>query len=154
VVDRSTNLPGGRSHVLDRIDHIAMAVHRAEDVLGYFTDTLGLAVVHDEVIDAAGVRLVYLDAGNTFIQLAEPVGEGAIATFLEERGQGLHHICFAVGDVSDALDAIPGQDGLPVSLGGRGRRTCFLRDTPAGLVVELTEEAPVPATARTDGFTS
>jgi methylmalonyl-CoA epimerase len=139
--------------VLDRIDHIAMAVHRAEDLIAYFVGTLGLAVVHDEVIPSAGVRLVYVDAGNTFIQLAEAVGPGAIATFLADRGPGLHHICFAVQDITEAIRAIGGQDAIPVAMGGRGRRTCFLADTPDGLVVELTEAAPIVATeAIADGI--
>lgn len=131
--------------MLDRIDHIAIAVHRADDLVPYFVETLGLAITHDEVIHASGVRLVYVDAGNTFIQIAEPVGAGAIATFLADRGPGLHHICFAVRDIAETIRAIGGQSTVAVAMGGRGQRTCFLADTPEGLIVELTETAPIPA---------
>jgi methylmalonyl-CoA/ethylmalonyl-CoA epimerase len=137
---------------MDRIDHIAMAVRRAEAVTDYLVGELGLCVVHDEVIESAGVRLVYVDAGNTFIQLAEPVGAGAIATFIEERGEGLHHICFGVEDIPAALSGLAGEADAEVVLGGRGRRTCFLRGAPAGLVVELTEHAEAAPALPVDGL--
>ena len=49
------------------------------------------------------MRLTYLDAGNAFLQLVEPLDPAsALATWLDEHGEGLHHICFGVDDVPAA----------------------------------------------------
>lgn len=124
------------------IDHTAVAVRDADVAMRYYIDELGLVMLGDEIADDPGVRLVYLGAGADVIQLVQPVREGPVATWIEERGEGLHHVCFEVEDIPRALEGIPGQSGCTVFRGGRDRLACFLAGTPSGVNIELTETEP------------
>lgn len=124
------------------IDHVAIAVRDIDAALPFYVDCLGLRLIHDEVLASAGVRLVYLAGGAALLQLVQPVAPCPVAEYLAAHGEGLHHLCFAVDDIPDALRALPGQDGVAVVMGGRGRRACFLAAPPNGLRIELTEVAP------------
>jgi methylmalonyl-CoA epimerase len=128
---------------LDRVDHIGVAVHDADEALAYYTDQLRLKPVGDEIAPDPGVRLVYLDAGNLLIQLVQPVREGPVAAFLRARGEGLHHVCFQVDRIEPVLQGLPGEAGARIFGGGRDRRACFLLSEPNGVRIELTEREPV-----------
>lgn len=124
------------------IDHIAIAVWNIDEALPYYRDQLGFGLIEEENLPSAGVRLVYLDAGNTMIQLLEPIGETPIRAFLEEKGEGLHHLCLAVDHIPALLNRLPGEADRTVVMGGRGRRACFLNRKPSGVPIELTELEP------------
>lgn len=123
------------------VDHVAVAVEDVDASLTFFRDRLGLIVVHDETLQAPPVRLLYLDAGNLHIQLVQPLGPGRIATFLEERGEGFHHVCFRVDRIETALASL-GFGAVEVFMGGRGQPSCFLDADGSGIAVELTEAMP------------
>jgi methylmalonyl-CoA/ethylmalonyl-CoA epimerase len=124
------------------IDHVAVAVLDADRSMKYYVDGLGLTVVGDEIADDPGVRLVYLAAGDHRVQLVQPLRPGPVAEWIDKCGEGLHHICFEVDDISTVLADIPGQADRPIFRGGRGRKACFLANTPQGVNVELTESEP------------
>jgi methylmalonyl-CoA/ethylmalonyl-CoA epimerase len=124
-----------------RIDHVAVAVHDLEASLGYYTTRLGLSLVHREEQPHVGVRVAFLDGGNTLLQLVQPVRPGPVQEFLSERGEGLHHICLAVDDIPSALAQLSGSD-TAITVGAWSRRACFLQDEPNGVRIELTELAP------------
>lgn len=116
---------------LRRLDHVAVVVRDTEAALAFYRDRLGLRVHSSEELEPLGVRLTYLDAGNAFVQLVEPLdGASAVAAWLAEHGEGLHHICFGVDDVAAAVETLS-DPGAEVVLGsGRGRPSGFL--TAAG----------------------
>ena len=66
--------------------------------------------------------------------------------FIERKGEGLHHICFAVDDMEQALVG-SAQSIDSIFAGGRERRTCFLEDQPLNVLIELTEVEPTPRRA-------
>ena len=124
-----------------RLDHVAVVVRDTEAALEHFSGRLGLRVVHRDELDAPPVRLTYLDTGNAFIQLVEPLDpESELARWLGTHGEGLHHLCFGVDDVRAAVEELSDEAG-PRTLGqGRGRPSAFLGDgAPHGVVVECTE---------------
>jgi methylmalonyl-CoA/ethylmalonyl-CoA epimerase len=125
-----------------RLDHVAIAVYDTSAALEYFSGHLGLAVVSQEVIEDAKVRLTYLDAGNIFLQLVEPLeGPSPIRAALDEHGEGVHHLCFAVDDVAAGVAAlVAGPSGDAVRLGrGRGRVSAFVPGpTSHGVRIECT----------------
>ena len=125
------------------IDHIGLVVRDIDASLSYYIDQLGFRLISDEPTTASGgARLVYLDAGNVVLQLVSPLtSSGPIASALEQRGEGLHHICVTVDDIDETLEALAPGAAVPVAVGGRGRRTAFLPNRPNNLVVELTEAA-------------
>jgi len=128
--------------MFDGVDHIAIVVHDIDEALPYFRDRLLLQVVGEENLPEAGVRVVYLDVGNTLLQLVEPTVDGPLRTFLEERGEGLHHVCFAVSEIAAVVDQFESERDARVVMGGFGRPACFLRQRPSGLIIELTESEP------------
>jgi methylmalonyl-CoA/ethylmalonyl-CoA epimerase len=138
---------------LRRLDHVAIVVESSDRALEYFSGTLGLEVAASEVLETPAVRLVYLDAGNVFLQLIEPLDSSSeIASWLAEHGEGVHHICFAVDRVPEAIEQLSGEQ--PASVGtGRGRRSAFLPG-PAqhGVLLECTEFDFASDVERTPGW--
>jgi methylmalonyl-CoA epimerase len=133
--------------LLRRLDHVAVAVLDTDAALQHFRDTLGLHVFAVDEPPEIPVRLTYLDLGNTYLQLVEPLdGESAIAAWLAENGEGLHHICFEVEDLPAALRRLrPAGTRQPALGSGRGRPTGFVAGTPPhGVRIEFTtpEERP------------
>ena len=128
---------------VNHVDHIAVLVRDVDESLPAFLQRFGLTLLQDERLPEAGVRVAYLDAGNTLIQLVEPLGPGPLLDHLEQHGEGLHHVCFAVGDIEATIARLAPGTAVPVRIGGRGRRTAFLPPGPSGLRAELTEIEPV-----------
>lgn len=129
-----------------RFDHIAIVVRDTEEALTFYRDKLELPVLFSEVMEEQGVRLTHLDMGNGHLQLVQPLHDDhALSTYLNERGEGLHHLCFLVDSVSDALEQLPAQ-GLPTRdtqprRGPNGRKAIFLQPAATrGVLVELTAE--------------
>ena len=90
---------------LRRLDHVALVVRDTDEALRFYRDRLGLRVASSEELPGQQVRLTHLDAGNAYIQLVEPLQlDSPLQSWLDEHGEGLHHLCFGVDDV----DATPG----------------------------------------------
>ena len=90
--------------MIDRLHHVGIVVHSADDALGFYRDIMGLEVAVDEVVEEQGVRGVLLPLGENEIELLEPVQEGTgVARYLETRGQTLHHFCFSTDDIRTEL---------------------------------------------------
>lgn len=129
------------SHVRT-LDHVAIAVSDTQRALEHFSHRLGLAVVRSEVIASPHVRLTYLDAGNALIQLVEPLDDDSpVAVHIATHGEGLHHICFGVDDVTSAAAALSVAGVEEISLGeGRGRVSAFVPGPrPHSVAIECTE---------------
>lgn len=135
-----------REPLAQRIDHVGILVRDIDASLPYYTGVLGLTVSTDATLDDGSARLVYLEASDTTLQLVQPLRPGPVADYLDLHGEGLHHVCFAVENIVDALRLLPGdepEDGIYV--GGRGCRVSFVASRPNGLILELTELSPVVA---------
>lgn len=127
-----------------RIAHIGIAVRALDELLPFYRDVLGLADV--PLDDADGARIAGLAAGESLVELLEPHEPGSpIAKFLDRRGPGIHHICFAVGDL-DATLARCRAAGLRLidetpRVGAEGKRIAFLHPSATGgVLIELTED--------------
>jgi methylmalonyl-CoA/ethylmalonyl-CoA epimerase len=134
------------------VDHVAVAVHDADAAAANFSTLLGCTVERDELVPAVGVRLLYLASptaprGATTLQLVQPVSPGPVADFLDERGEGLHHVCFATDDIAATAARTGGADAPDVFTGGRGLPCAFLLAQPHGARIELTER---PTAGRAD----
>jgi methylmalonyl-CoA epimerase len=127
-----------------RLDHIAILVRSTDDALAYYRDRLGFPVVAEEVLQTPPVRLTYVDCGNTLIQLLEPTGDSPLAQALADKGEGIHHICFAAQDVVGAAVAHGDEgSGDPLQGTGRGRASAFVPGpVHHGVLVEVTELHP------------
>lgn len=92
---------------LDRIHHVAYAVEDIDAALPLYLDRYGMTVEVRERLDDQGVEAVSLTAGDSHIELIQPVDpDGGVARFLEKRGPGLHHVAFEVADLRATLDEL------------------------------------------------
>ena len=132
-----------------RLDHVAVVVRDTDEALRTFGDRFGLPVAHSES-QPAGVRLTYLDCGNAYLQLVEPTDpDHELARWLDEHGEGLHHICFGVDDaLAAAAELAPDGAPTPVAGSGRGRVSAFVPGKPPhGVRLECTELEPADGAA-------
>ena len=86
------------------LDHIGIAVGDIHASLGFFRDALGLDVDAPEDVPSQRVRVTFLPAGQSSVELLEPTTpDSAVARHLSKRGAGMHHIAFRVDDIRAAL---------------------------------------------------
>ena len=126
-----------------RIAHVGIAVRDLAAILPFYRDVLGMPEV--PLDDADGARIAGLAAGESLVELLEAAAPGSpIGKYVEKRGPGIHHICFAVDDLEGALErcrraGVRLIDEVP-RLGAEGKRIAFLHPSAtAGVLVELSE---------------
>ena len=142
---------------LRRLDHVAVLVRDTAEALEYFSNELGLTVVCSDEVPVPPVRLTYLDAGNAYLQLVEPLeSDSWLTKQIEGQGEGLHHICFGVDDVEAAVDVLSGGNGADATIGsGRGRKSAFVPgELMHGVRVECTEFRHEEDVTQSPGFLS
>jgi len=130
-----------------KIDHLGIAVRSISDSLGFYQDALGLELVQTEAVDNQGVNVALLSVGESRIELLEPFSEETpVGRFIARRGEGLHHICYEVDDLSTKLEELRSRgvrllDGYP-RRGAEGKMVAFLHPASAhGVLVELVQKA-------------
>jgi methylmalonyl-CoA epimerase len=128
--------------VIRRIHHVGIVVKRLADAYAFYRGVLGLPLLHEAEVTDQGVRAALLSAGESEIELLEPLGPATpVGRFLARRGEGLHHLCFETPDVSgslavlkergvDLLDTAP-RPGLAGQIGFLHPGAC------SGVLVEL-----------------
>jgi methylmalonyl-CoA/ethylmalonyl-CoA epimerase len=89
---------------LSHIEHIGIAVNSLEESIPYYEEVLGLTCYAIEEVKDQKVKTAFFKVGDTKIELLESTDpEGPIGKFVEKRGQGVHHIAFAVDGIDGAL---------------------------------------------------
>jgi methylmalonyl-CoA/ethylmalonyl-CoA epimerase len=131
--------------VFGRIDHVGVAVEDLEAAIELYEKSFGMPLVHREMVEAQGVEAVLLDVGDGHVELLKPLGaETPVGKFLSKRGEGLHHVAYAVEDIDRALDearaaGIELIDESP-RMGIRQTRIAFLHPrSTGGVLTELVE---------------
>lgn len=127
-------------------DHAGIATDDAAETAALFTDLLDAPNVHEETDEDRGLRFVFLDLGNGYLELLEPLpdAESTIADYLAENGPGIHHLAFETEDAAAALDRARELGIEPIDdeprPGAWTHDIAFLhpRDT-AGILVEFVE---------------
>ena len=91
--------------MLIKIHHIGIVVRSLDEAYAFYRDALSLPVHKEAIIQDQGVRAALLTIGESEIELLEPIAPGTgVARFLEQRGEGLHHLCFETDDVNEELE--------------------------------------------------
>jgi methylmalonyl-CoA/ethylmalonyl-CoA epimerase len=128
------------------IDHVAIAVRDLDAAIGYYHDTFGCEVEHREVVERDGVEEAMLKVADSYIQLLTPTRDDSpVAKYLENKGEGLHHVGYRVDDCAVALAAVKEQghrviDEAPRP-GSRGTTVAFVHPKTAfGTLIELVQE--------------
>jgi methylmalonyl-CoA/ethylmalonyl-CoA epimerase len=132
--------------MINRIDHIAIAVQNLDVALGTFLNVLGCdpgSVVIEEV-PAEKVRVAFLTVGESHIELLEPLGEdGPVSKFIAKNGEGMHHIALATDNIGDETKRVTALGINPLgepSTGAGGKQIVFLHPRQTNRVLlELVE---------------
>jgi methylmalonyl-CoA/ethylmalonyl-CoA epimerase len=89
---------------VSHIEHIGIAVKNLEESIPYYESLLGIKCYSIEEVKDQRVKTAFFLVGQTKIELLESTdSEGPIGKFLEKKGEGIHHLAFAVDNASDAL---------------------------------------------------
>lgn len=125
--------------------HIGVAVRSLDAALASYR-AFGLESESIEEVPSQGVRVAFLLAGTVRLELLESMTrDGVIARFIDRRGEGLHHLAFAVTDIRAEIDRLRGE-GLELvdpepRPGAHGRLVAFVQPRHAhGVLVELVQD--------------
>jgi methylmalonyl-CoA epimerase len=133
--------------MLDRIDHVGVAVEDLDAALALYGQRLELAEVHRERVEEQGVEAVLLDVGEGHVELLAPLGpETPVGKFLARKGPGLHHVAYQTHDIEAEIERLRSAglrliDESP-RVGIRGSLVAFLHPgATGGVLTELVQPA-------------
>ena len=132
---------------ISHIEHIGIAVKSIEEALPFYENVLGFHCYAVEDVKDQKVKTAFLKVGETKIELLEPTSEDSpISKFLEKRGQGIHHIAYAVQNgVASALEDCKVKEVMLIDQtprkGAEGLNIAFLHPkSTQGVLTELCEK--------------
>jgi methylmalonyl-CoA/ethylmalonyl-CoA epimerase len=132
--------------MIKRIDHIAIAVEDLNQSLGFWEKALGLHVHEVRNAPEQAVDIAFLPVGTSEVELVKPVtADSGIAKWMAKRGPGIHHICFEVDDIRQALADLAAQGMELIDKEPRksqdGRLYAFVHPkSTGGVLIELYQQ--------------
>ena len=134
------------SHHLVQIEHLGIAVKDIKAGNALYTKLLVEPPYKEEVVESEGVRTSFFIAGPNKIELLEAINpESPIAKFIEKRGEGIHHVAYAVEDIAAEMDRLKSEgfrllNDVPKA-GADNKWVCFLHPKDAGgTLIELCQD--------------
>lgn len=131
---------------MEKIEHIGIAVSSLADSVPLFEKLLNSACYKAEAVESERVNTAFFRVGETKIELLESMDpEGVIARFIEKKGEGMHHIAFAVEDIESEMKRLSQQGFVLLSetpkRGADNKLVCFLHPKHTnGVLIELCQE--------------
>jgi methylmalonyl-CoA/ethylmalonyl-CoA epimerase len=130
---------------LTHVEHIGIAVKNLDESIKYYENILGLKCYAIEEVKDQKVKTAFFMAGQTKIELLESTeSDGPIGKFIEKKGEGIHHIAFAINNLAEGLKEIEAKgiqliDKVPRQ-GAEGLNIAFLHPKSTnGVLTELCE---------------
>jgi len=131
--------------MLKKVSHLGIAVKDLNAVRKLYTEFLEPSESGEEVVAEQKVRVAFFPVGETNVELLEPTSpESPIAKFIENKGEGIHHVAFAVDNITEALSKLKAKgmrliDEVP-RIGAHGAKIAFLHPKgTSGVLIELCE---------------
>jgi len=128
------------------IEHIGLAVNNLDKDAPFWKHVLKISHKGTEVVEDQGVTTDIYDTGRGKIELLEALGEStAVGKFLKNRGPGIHHVCFEVDDINNAINELKESNIQVLSdnptTGAEGYKVVFIHPkSTGGVLVELAEK--------------
>jgi methylmalonyl-CoA epimerase len=128
-----------------KIHHLGIAVRSLEEAATRFGGLLGLEKGSRYELPELGVKVLFLPIGESNLELLEPLGTSStVASFLEKRGEGMHHVCFEVDDIESVLAEFKAKGALLIDQkprpGAGGHLVAFVHPKSThGVLVELKQ---------------
>lgn len=131
---------------MDKIEHIGIAVNSISDSNALFTKLMGVEPYKMEEVESEGVRTSFFKSGPNKVELLEATNpDSPIAKYLAKKGEGIHHIAFAVEDIVSELARLK-EEGFTIlnevpKKGADNKLVAFLHPKGTnGVLVELCQE--------------
>ncbi len=131
---------------ISHIEHLGIAVRSLDDAIPFWENILGFKCYNIEEVADQKVKTAFFKVGQTKIELLEPTSpESTIAKFIENRGEGVHHVAYAVENIEEALAEAESKgvrliDKTPRK-GAEGLTIAFLHPkSTGGVLTELCED--------------
>jgi methylmalonyl-CoA/ethylmalonyl-CoA epimerase len=131
--------------VIQKIDHIGIAVSSLEAHIPFYKDVLKLEYRGMETVPDQKVRLALFRVGEVNLELLEPTApDSPIAVFIEKRGEGVHHLAYQVDEIEAQIAGLQAAGVQMIDekprRGAHGSRIAFLHPrSSAKILTELTE---------------
>ena len=131
--------------MLEKLSHIGIAVKSIEEALPLYRDILGMKLTETREMQERFLRVAFLELDGTVIELLEGTGpESAISKFIEKRGGGIHHLCFKVSGIDEALEKLS-EKGIKLidkkaRIGAEGNPVAFIHPSSTGKVLMELEQ--------------
>lgn len=130
---------------ISHIEHIGIAVKNLDEAIKFYEEIFGLKCYAVEEVADQKVKTAFFQVGQTKVELMESTDpEGPIGKFIEKRGEGIHHIAFAMKGLQSSLDELRGKGIRLIDekarKGAEGLNIAFIhpKDTQ-GVLIELCE---------------
>ena len=134
--------------MLNRIEHLGIAIKSLETSDHLFAKLLGKTPYKQETVEREGVKTSFFMVGESKIELLEATNpESPIAKFIDKKGEGIHHIAFAVEDIKAEIERLKAEGFVFISEepkdGADNKLVVFLHPKSTnGVLVELCQEKP------------
>jgi methylmalonyl-CoA/ethylmalonyl-CoA epimerase len=131
---------------MEKIEHIGIAVKNISEANKIYETLLGSAPYKSEKVASEGVETSFFRSGESKIELLQAINpESPIAKFIEKRGEGIHHIAFAVKDIKYEMERLKKEGFVLLNevpkKGADNKLVAFLHPKSAnGVLVELCQE--------------
>ena len=132
--------------MIEKIEHIGIAVKNLEEANKIYEQLLGTPPYKMETVDSEGVNTSFFKTGESKVELLQATKEeSAIAKFIAKKGEGVHHIAFAVKDIYKEIKRLK-EEGYTVinespKKGADNKLVCFVHPkNTKGVLIELCQE--------------
>ncbi|GAB4116851.1 MAG: methylmalonyl-CoA epimerase [Candidatus Caldatribacteriota bacterium] len=131
--------------MINKIDHIGIAVKSIEKARHFYEDILGLKITGVEVVEEQKVKVAFIPLGDSELELLEPTSsDGPVARFIESKGEGIHHLAYRVYNLDKTLKKLK-ETGIRLidekpRYGAGNAQIAFLHPkSSGGVLIELSE---------------
>ncbi|MBM6617375.1 methylmalonyl-CoA epimerase [Bacillus suaedaesalsae] len=132
--------------MIKKVDHIGIAVRSIEDSLDFYVSTLKLELLGIEEVESENVRVAFIKAGETKLELLQPTSpNSAVAKFIEKKGEGIHHVALGVSSIEERIQELK-ENGIQMinetsKPGAGGAQIAFMHPkSTGGVLLELCEK--------------
>lgn len=131
---------------MEKVEHIGIAVRSLANAVPLYEQLLNTLCYKTETVESERVDTAFFRTGDTKIELLESLdAEGVIARFIEKKGEGIHHIAFAVQDIAAEMERLKKEGFILLNdtpkPGADNKLVCFLHPKLThGVLIELCQD--------------